>query len=916
MKILAVSDVHIHDYPQRNPSEKYRLYQGSRTVAQNIIDVAKEQGAEVLVLAGDVMEKPINRPYVLAEIKTFIDTLSSHFKTIFTIAGNHDIDNKSSDQDSSDCCLGVMRPANVVDADKKIIEIEGSRIAFCNWSPEFDLSWIDKKVDILFTHATISYSEDDLYPSQVLDESKFDLAICGDIHRPVAKGKYVSIGIPQRCKMGDSEYTTGVLLDCTSRKWEWVNLNPHDNLMKFEYTEIPEQEGWNKDTGVWKVYKPANILGGPDPEAPDGWININQLIEGMINSLGLGAVHSEVLKDCKDSGEVDFRFQLTRFYCKNWRSIEECEILFNPGDRFQITGQNGSGKSSLLTALKYALLENRSIKDFIQFGEKECLTEVEFMYQGIKYKIQRGSKKYGFWIDGVPQKYTTKSVFEKDMHQRFPFIDYSDVYIFDSDHHKFIGGISPERKSEITCKLLGITSIDSYNNTAQKIYSQKTREITDWQGKRAEQEKLKMFIMSKLSLLTLPTDSLDTLTQYRNEGLDLQKAWMEWNSYMTKTANLQATKRNILENIEREKKDMTGFRDRRVVQGELQQKQDFLNSITSAYQALMGINQEGRRLTEERESLERSKVCRVCGQPIKNTADLERHKQEIDSQIAALTQRQKQAVEWFAGIGLTQDIITARGGFNSITAQYNQEISLLMTELNKQEQTFQNLKRLEEQKKQVDVELSKIGVEPKQVTLPDNFMEIMGKIETGINTWREHLSLSQDLRRVEAEIDNCNSHLAKIQEEVSQLQEYIVLTSTTGKIYEEVLTKLAKQFTDNQVRYDVKTYEFRGKKHLDLASSFVNGKNYVPYQACSSGQQTFLDIDFLSKITQGGLGLLIMDEFLKHLDPLNHDLCIDAISKMKIGCIMLSSHMESISAFNNRFLKMELQNGKTKVICT
>lgn len=915
MKILAISDVHINDYPQRNPSEKYRLYQGSRTVAQNIIDVAKAEGAEILVLAGDIMEKPINRPYVLAEIKVFIDTLSKHFKTIFTIAGNHDIDNKSSVQDSSDCCLGVMRPDNVFDADKKVIEIEGSRIGFCNWSPEFDLSWIAGKVDILFTHATISYSEDDLYTSQALDESKFDLAICGDIHKPVAKGKYVSIGIPQKCKMGDSDYTTGVILDCTSREWRWVDLNPHNNLMKFEYTEIPEEEGWNKDTMVWKVYKPINLIGSQDPTAPDDWVNINQLIEGMIGSLGLGAIHSEVLKDCRDSGEVDFRFQLTRFYCKNWRSIEECEILFTSGDRFQITGQNGSGKSSLLTALKYAFLENRSIKDFIQFGEKECLTEIEFVYQGINYKIQRGSKKYGFWIDGVPQKYTTKSVFEKDMHQRFPFIDYSDVYIFDSDHHKFIGGISPERKSEITCKLLGITSIDSYNDTAQKIYVQKTKETSDWQGKRSEQERLKNFILNKLSLLTLPTDPLETLVSYRQQGLELQKDWVTWNNYMTNTANLQATKKNILENIERCKQEVGGFRDRRKIQEEVSKRQEFLSSITNAYQSLVSINQEGSRLVEERRSLEEQKVCRVCGQTIKDTLDLERHKQEVDRKIQELSERREQAIKWFAGVGLTEDIITAKGGFNGVISSYNQDISLLMTECNKQEQTFQNLKRLEEQKKQVDSEILKVGVEPKKVDLPSNFMDIMGKIESGINTWNEYLSLSQDLSRVESEIDVCNNHLNKIQEEVSQLQEYIALTSTTGEIYEKILGKLAQQFTDNQVKYEVKTYEFRGKKHLDLSSSFINGGNYVPYQACSSGQQTFLDIDFLSKITQGGLGLLIMDEFLKHLDPLNHDLCIDAISKMKIGCIMLSSHMESITAFNNRFLKMDLQNGKTKVTC-
>ena len=61
------------------------------------------------------------------------------------------------------------------------------------------------------------------------------------------------------------------------------------------------------------------------------------------------------------------------------------------------------------------------------------------------------------------------------------------------------------------------------------------------------------------------------------------------------------------------------------------------------------------------------------------------------------------------------------------------------------------------------------------------------------------------------------------------------------------------------------------------------------------------------------MGLLVMDEFLKHLDPFSHDLCLDCISQMNIGCIMISSHMESITAFNNRSLKMSLSGGKTNI---
>ena len=66
-KILAVSDIHIYDYPQRNPVEKYRLYQ-TRNVCQNIIEVGEREGCDIIVLAGDIIEKFLIRPYIQSEV--------------------------------------------------------------------------------------------------------------------------------------------------------------------------------------------------------------------------------------------------------------------------------------------------------------------------------------------------------------------------------------------------------------------------------------------------------------------------------------------------------------------------------------------------------------------------------------------------------------------------------------------------------------------------------------------------------------------------------------------------------------------------------------------------------------------------------------------------------------------------------
>ena len=87
--ILVISDVHINDYSHRNPNYRSRLYQ-TRIVAQNILKVAKENGADTLFIAGDLIHKSVMRPYIMSIVKEFLDILMSYFKTGRIIYGNHD----------------------------------------------------------------------------------------------------------------------------------------------------------------------------------------------------------------------------------------------------------------------------------------------------------------------------------------------------------------------------------------------------------------------------------------------------------------------------------------------------------------------------------------------------------------------------------------------------------------------------------------------------------------------------------------------------------------------------------------------------------------------------------------------------------------------------------------------------------
>lgn len=933
-KILAISDIHIHDYPQRNPSEKFRLYQ-TRQVAQNIIEAGQKNGAEIIVIAGDILEKSIIRPYVQAEVKMFLDTLMSYFRFGYIIWGNHDQDNKGSEQEFTDSCLSVMLPPNLYYSDKKEVVIDNTRIAFSNWRPgeEINLDWISGCVDVLFTHATICYSGNDLFKSQKLDESKFNLAICGDIHKPGQIGKYVSIGIPQRCKMSDGEDLTGVIFDCETKNWNWVNLDPHNYLMKFQYTNLRDEEGWEPSMLTWKIYKPENlgITNSIRNIKVPAWQEVENLIDNIIISNNLQGVHGEVLKNIQDisSKEVDFDFQLTRFYCKNWRSIDEVELFFDPNDKILITGANGAGKSSLLSALRYAFEENRSIKDFIQIGTKDCVTEVDFIYQGNSYRIQRGSKVYGFWINEEPQKYNNKRLFEEDMHQRFPFIDYMDVYFFDADHHKLIGDITPERKSEIISKFFKLDKIDAYNEQAEILLDFLKRNAVKWENEIDKATEVYKFLENKLSFLQLPERTKEELERLKLEGIELQrkeKIWTDWCIYSSHLdIKIETSKKEIddlyneinnSETVDKLLITINGLNNKR---NSLTEELSLLGNIGIRYSAaeseLSRVNNEGNRLYQEWVSLKETKKCPSCGQIIQNTDSIEKHRVELESKLTELKTKQQELIQVLENLQeeKNNEALKKQRLQDEINST-NLSISEVMTKKSILEKKINELSFKKELLSKLILEKSSKQA-PEEVNLPANFMESMAEIEAGISVWNSFYDLMQNKRDAENTIQMCNEELNKLSYMTTDLQKYIKLTGSTGKIYEEIMTKLAEQFSDNQVKYEVNTYNFRKKDHLDLASSYKNSTGgWISYQACSSGQKTVLDINFLSKIVTK-LGLLIMDEFLKHLDPANHEICIDLISSMNVGCTMISSHMESIATFNNKSCKLELNDsGVTKIV--
>lgn len=931
--ILVISDVHINDYAHRNPSYRYRLLQ-TRIVAQNIIKVAKANGADTLFIAGDLIHKSVMRPYILAEVKSFLDVLMKHFKTGRIIYGNHDLDSKLPDQDASDCVLSVMLPDSMKYVDQSVEKIGKSTFAFSNWRQgSIDLSWIPGHVDFLITHATIAYNPGDYYQSTTMDESKFDFCITGDIHRPDRFGKYVSIGIPQRCAMGDSKQCTGVIIDPVQKVWKHVDLNPDDNLLKFEYIKDQRLEGYHAANNTWYIYQPdKSIIPGASAASTQLWAEVDGLIDGIIQKENLQVIHAEVLRRLPaDMDNLDLGFVITGFRCKNWRSIDNLDMKLGPGDRVILHGQNGSGKSSVLSALKYAFLEcPRGLKNFVcnKTTDPDCWTEVDFIYQGHQYTLRRGTgtdksgKCWGLWIDGVQQPYQNLTSFNADVAARFPFLEVFEYFYFDDTHARFLGDLKNEEKPMLISKLLKLNKINVYNETATGILDEIKKSNEVYSFKAIDLEGRLNRLNQQKATLHVPTRGITELKALQAEGYEIQKKASAWMDYQMKSSErlgrieflgqeIQKITAELgaLGDLETLAKSTENLKTELLKARESESKiQNMSSQLRDLQNSLNQVNTEGSKVWSEYQGLKQD-VCPTCGQPIGSEL-FTRYKQGLETRLTELQTKQQQLQTEISSLQFSQDDLN----------QVKSEIRRLEGLMNDAIAKKTKIEDLTNRKTASETELSQlksesgVGAIPEKVMMPENALQIMSSIESDIAAWTRIEDLNKEIAQTELELQTAKSEISKTDNAVSELTRYIGVTGPVGEIYTEVLNRVATEFSDNHVHYVASKFTFRKKDHLDLVSYYINpdGKKIV-YDSASSGQKTMMDLHIMSKLTEG-LGLVVFDEFLKSLDPGNHDEMLGMIKDMKVGTILLVSHQEGISGFQNKTMELSLgSDGFTRV---
>lgn len=494
------------------------------------------------------------------------------------------------------------------------------------------------------------------------------------------------------------------------------------------------------------------------------------------------------------------------------------EIALNKTRSTLIVGQNGSGKSTMLDALSFALFgkAHRNINKpqlVNSINQKESLVEVEFSIGSSDYRINRGIKPTVFeiWKDGV--------LINQDSHNK----DYQKILeqnILKLNHKSFhqivvLGSSSfvpfmqlpAQHRREVIEDLLDINVFSKMNQVL-----------------REQVAILKEKISVNTHSLEIVTTKIDAQKKYIRDVTRLNTEYLE-------------EKRNQVQQLMQE---MTTLSDQtRILNETAVEKDDVINrelmklveklNMFRTYEA--DFKAKMKTVVKEAKFYEEHERCPTCDQDIDN---------ELKS--SKLCKTKERAKEIQSGIKKLETEIDNVQSLIKDTEDNMQEVRSLQTQVHTNNQTVQ---RLQLSINQVQSEIAKISTP------------------------------SDDMTQANAELEDLQSSKDKLLQEKFELQEQASYHQVISELLKDtgIKTKIIKQYIPviNKLSNDyLQVLDFYVSFHLDDTFKETIKSRYrdvFTYESFSEGEKQRIDLALLftwrmiAKMKNSiATNLLILDE--------------------------------------------------------
>ena len=338
---------------------------------------------------------------------------------------------------------------------------------------------------------------------------------------------------------------------------------------------------------------------------------------------------------------------------------------------------------------------------------------------------------------------------------------------------------------------------------------------------------------------------------------------------------------------------------------------DTWNLWTTRKNELMNLELKGKALNEKLVTV-KSGICPECKQPL---PDIDSKVKIINDELSKLrsdylkVRTEYRELSHYDGDQVdveyyrnkSKELVNLRNSISQAKMDINSRIGLYNSAFSESTKLRESI---DSAKLELDKELAKNLVDTSSnYTEQDEYV-----LRSDLSVIQKYKDLRNQLDASNEKLKSISDQLIPLKEKYNRFIEYSKLMNRTGKVFEEILIKLADSFTSGDIKYQVSSGVSRGKNWIQFNSYYKVKKRYRVYESLSDGQKNVSDLDFLSKLFLMKVGLLVLDEYVKHLDEDNSLKASEILGKMNVGTLMISTHSSNYPIFTRKvFLKLNAE---------
>jgi DNA repair exonuclease SbcCD ATPase subunit len=293
-------------------------------------------------------------------------------------------------------------------------------------------------------------------------------------------------------------------------------------------------------------------------------------------------------------------------------------------------------------------------------------------------------------------------------------------------------------------------------------------------------------------------------------------------------------------------------------------------------------------------------------------------KESCESEISELRTKWMESDERLSKYPKGRDsrdyLVTALNEIKDNNKKLNQAIELLNNKITNSKVAESKLEVEKSTLDKLKLELDSLkNSEPENAMLPLDSNDLELNIHSEISKIDEYNTNLKLLEDQNNKISSKESEISELNNKLDRYYKYEELTSMNGVIYEEILKQLAKKFSTHDVKYEVESGVYRGNRFIKFNSLFKVKNRFRLYESGSDGQKIVCDLDFLNKLFSVNIGVLVLDEYLKHLDGKNFPKACEILKDMNANTIMISTHDNGLAVYTRRLILHLDDEGRTVI---